>query len=231
VRNQWRVLSKFVVLFSKLRLVLWCGDALRILHGLTVFAPDNLNVRYKYKTMKIKNQLLSTMLLLSCLILSSCSDKKADTNDKQENPFGSTSNTETRILQPCHWTFTVEQSVNGEAMLLSTAKVDSGWHLYSQHVRGNGPATEFAYDSLHTYELIGETEEGETIKKYDPNLEMEVVYFEKDAAFKQKIKVVSKKDFTITGAVDYMVCLDHGQCIHSNEDFAFKVTGKSSESN
>ena len=186
----------------------------------------------KYRTMKIKNQLLSTILLLSCLTFSSCSNKKkADTTDKGKNPFGSTSNTDTQILQPCRWTFTIEQSVNGEAILVSTAKVDSGWHLYSQHIPGKGPSTEFTYDSLHTYKLIGDTEEGETIRKYDSNLEMDVLYFETEAVFRQKIKLVSKGDFTITGTIDYVVCLDQGQCVHSDEEFSFKVIGNSSVTN
>ncbi len=175
--------------------------------------------------MKIKNQLLSTILLISYLTFSSCSDKKADTNYKEKNPFGSASNTGTSILQPCRWTFSVEQNVNGEAILVSTAKLDSGWHLYSQHIPGKGPSTEFTYDSLNSYNLIGETKEGESIKKYDPNLEMEVLYFEREAMFKQRIKVVSKNDFTITGAIDYMVCLDQGQCSHFDEEISFTVKG------
>jgi len=173
--------------------------------------------------MKIKNQLLSTILLVSSLTFSSCNDKKVDTNNNEKNPFGSASNTETKILQPCSWTFSVEQSVSGEAILVSTAKLDSGWHLYSQHIPGKGPATEFTYDSLPNYNLIGETEEGESIKKYDPNLEMEVLYFEREAVFKQNVKVVSKDDFTITGAIDYMVCLDQGQCSHFDEEISFTV--------
>ncbi len=179
----------------------------------------------KYRTMKIKNQLLLTVLFLSYLAFSSCSDKKPDANDKEKNPFGITSNIETQILQPCRWSFTVEQSVNSEAILVSTAKLDSGWHLYSQYILGKGPSTEFTYDSLHTYKLIGDTEEGETIKKYDPNLEMEVLYFERGAVFKQKITVLSKTDFIITGTIDYMVCLDQGQCVHSGEEFSFNVKG------
>lgn len=173
--------------------------------------------------MKIKNQLLLTISLLSYLAFSSCSDKKPDNKNKEKNPFGITSNTESQILQPCHWSFTVEQSVNGEAILVSTAKLDSGWHLYSQHISGKGPRTEFAYDSLGIYKFLGDIEEGRPIKKYDPNLEMEVLCFENEAVFKQKIKVLSKVDFTITGTVDYMVCLN--QCVHSDEEFSFKVKG------
>jgi hypothetical protein len=181
--------------------------------------------------MKISSQILSAILLLSYLTFSSCSDKQSGTNNKENNPFGEASNTEAKILHPCHWTFSVEESVNGESMLVSTAKLDSGWHLYSQHIPGKGPSTEFAYDSLHNYNLIGETEEGESIKKYDPNLEMEVLYFEKEAVFKQKIKVTSKSDFTITGAIDYMVCLDQGQCSHFDEDISFAVKGSPSITN
>ena len=173
--------------------------------------------------MKTKNKFLLTVLFLSCITFSSCSDKKPDANDKEKNPFGITSNDETQILQPCHWSYTVEQSVTGEAILVSTAKLDSGWHLYSQHISGKGPSTEFTYDSLYSYKLIGDTDEGETIKNYDPNLEMEVLYFEKEAVFKQKIKVLSKTDFTITGTIDYMVCLT--QCVHSDEEFSFSVKG------
>ena len=175
--------------------------------------------------MKIKNQLLLTVLFLSYLAFSSCSDKKPDANDKGKNPFGITSNTGTQILQPSDWSFTVEQSVNGEAILVSTAKLDSGWHLYSQHISSKGPRTEFAYDSLSTYKLLGNTEEGEAHKEYNPYLEMEVLYFEKEAVFRQKIKALSKIDFTITGSIDYIVCLDQSQCVHSDEEFSFNVKG------
>ena len=172
-----------------------------------------------------KNQLFLTVLFLSYLTFSSCSNKKPDANDKKKNPFGISSNTATQILQPCHWSYTVEQSANGEAILVSTAKLDSGWHLYSQHIPGKGPATKFAYDSLYTYKLLGDTEEGKPSKEYDPYLEMEVLYFEKEAVFKQKIEVLSKKDFTITGTSDYMVCLSQSQCVHFDEEFSFKVNG------
>ena len=173
--------------------------------------------------MKIKNQLLLTALFLSGLAFSSCSEKKPEATDEEKNPFGITSEAGSQLLQPCHWSFTVEQSVSGEATLVSTAKLDSGWHLYSQHISNKGPRTEFAYDSLSTYKLLGDTGEGESHKKYDPNLEMEVLVFEKEAVFKQKIKVLSKEDFAINGSVDYMVCLT--QCVHSDEEFSFKVKG------
>jgi hypothetical protein len=52
---------------------------------------------------------------------------------------------------------------------------------------------------------------------------MEVRYFETEAVFTQKIKVLSKTDFTINGSIDYMVCLT--QCVNADEEFSFKVKG------
>ncbi len=176
-----------------------------------------------YRTTKIKKKLLFTALLLSFLTFTSCGDKKTEADDKETNPFGIDSNIKPQILQPCRWSFTVEQRADGEAILISTAKLDSGWHLYSQHISDKNIRTEFTYDSLHTYKLIGNTEEGEPIKKYDPYLEMEVLYFEREAVFRQKIKALSKNDFTITGTIDYTACLT--QCVFPDEDFYFNVKG------
>lgn len=177
-------------------------------------------------TMKIKNQLFLLALLLSYFNFSSCSDRKPNSNDKEENPFGGASNAVGQILQPSHWSFTVEQSTNGEATLISTVKLDSGWHLYSQQIPDKHVATKFKYDSSSIYKLVGNTEEGQPTKKYDPYLEMEVLYFENAAVFKQKIEVVDKIDFTVTGTIDYLVCLDQSQCVNSSEDFSFNVNAK-----
>ena len=158
--------------------------------------------------MKTTNQLLFTALLFSLFAFSSCSNKKPNTSDSAKNPFGGSANAVGQILQPSHWSFTVEQSTNGEATLISTVKLDSGWHLYSQQIPDKRVATKFKYDSLSTYKLVGVTEEGKPTKKYDPYLEMEVLYFQNEAVFKQKIEVVDRIDFTITATIDYMVCLD-----------------------
>jgi hypothetical protein len=173
--------------------------------------------------MKTKKLLLLTVLFLSYLIFTSCSDKKPNAESKEKNPFGIDSKNESHVLQPCHWSFTVEQSANGEAMLISTAKLDSGWHLYSQHVPDKHMATRFAYDSLSAYKLLGDTEEGKPGKEYNPYLEMDVFYFEREAVFKQKVKVLSKIDFTVTGTVNYIACLT--QCVFSDEEFSFRVKG------
>ena len=176
--------------------------------------------------MKIKNHVFLTALLLGYFTFSSCSEKKHDANEKRKNPFGTASGIGTGILQPSHWSFTVEQNADGEATLISSVKLDSGWHLYSQQIPDKHVATKFKYDGLSTYKLVGDTEEGIPTKKYDAYLEMEVLYFENEAVFKQKIELDDRIDFTITGAIDYLVCLDQSQCVNANEEFSFNVKSK-----
>ena len=174
---------------------------------------------------RVKRQVLLAMLFLCCLTFSNCGRNKPETYNEEVNPFASATNKDsTQILRPCHWTYKVEQSSPGEATLISTAKLNSGWHLYSQHIPDKHIKTKFTYDSLINYKLVGDTEEGKPNKKYEPYLEMEVLYSENEAIFKQKIKVLSKEDFAINGTIDYMVC--HTSCVPSDEEFSFMVKGK-----
>src|SRR5262249_36535100 len=132
---------------------------------------------------------------------------------------------EAQILDPCHWSYKVEQTKPDEATLILTAKLDSGWHLYSQFLSGEGPIpTHFTYKESPNYKIVGKTEEGKPISEYDKNFDMQLKYFEHEAVFKQKISVLGKKDFKVSGTIDYMVCLD--QCIFPPPaEFSFSVKG------
>ena len=130
-----------------------------------------------------------------------------------------------QVLQPCHWSFKVEQSKPDEATLIFTAKLDSGWHLYSQTLTGDGPIpTKFNINESTDYKLVGQTEEGEPMSEYDKSFDLELKYFEHEAVFKQEIKVLGKKDFDVNGTIDFMVCME--QCLFPPaEKFSFKVKG------
>lgn len=180
------------------------------------------NLTFNHYT-SVKKQALLATLFLCCLTFFTCRNKSETTNEGVNSFASATNKDTTQLLRPCHWTYKVEQSSPAEATLISIAKLDSGWHLYSQHIPAKGAPTKFMYDSLINYTLVGDTEEGKPNKEYNPYLEMEVLYFEHEAVFKQKIKVLSKEDFAINGTIDYMVCLN--QCVLSDEEFSFKVKG------
>lgn len=111
------------------------------------------------------------------------------------------------------WKFSAEKIKNNgndnAYNLFFDAKIKDGWHLYSQLIDGDGPIpTTFIFNSNKSYETIDGIEESESIKKFDPNFDMEISFFEKEAKFVQIIHLVNKELKSITGTVEFMVCND-----------------------
>ncbi|HPB06209.1 MAG TPA: thiol:disulfide interchange protein, partial [Prolixibacteraceae bacterium] len=44
-----------------------------------------------------------------------------------------------QVSEPVKWKYTVEKISETEAMLVFSAKIDEGWHLYSQYFPEGGP--------------------------------------------------------------------------------------------
>lgn len=135
-------------------------------------------------------------------------------------------NSFSQVLNPVKWTYSVKQIDDANAELIFTAKIDKGWHLYSQYMEEGGPiVTNFIFNKDKNYALNGKTSEPKPESEYDDMFKMTVKYFNSQAVFKQKIKILSKTDFTVKGNFEYMVCND-GSCIpFSDNSFEFKVKG------
>lgn len=114
-----------------------------------------------------------------------------------------------QIIDPVKWSTSVKQNSDTEYVLMATATIDKGWHLYSQNVPEDGPIpTSFNFDtSQGGFELLGKTleEEGHTVD--DPVFEMKIKFFENSAVFQQKVKLTSNIT-VIKGVVEFMVCND-----------------------
>ena len=69
-----------------------------------------------------------------------------------------------QILEPVKWTFTIENETATEATLVFTAKVDKGWHVYSQYVPDGGPVpTSFTIKPANVFKTIGKVTEPKPI--------------------------------------------------------------------
>lgn len=92
--------------------------------------------------------------------------------------------------------------------LMMQAEIAEGWHLYSQHIDdGIGPVpTAFEFTENGAVKILGETEEPESIRAYDPNFEGELNFFKDQVTFSQKIK--ANESTTLEGVVTYMICND-----------------------
>jgi thiol:disulfide interchange protein len=141
--------------------------------------------------------------------------------------------TQAQILTPVKWTWKAEPTGTGTYNLIFTAKIDKGWHTYSQIKFGeDGPIpTKITFDDKNKdVQLIDKTSEnGPKIHEgHDPVFNMQLKYFEESLTCIQKVKVL--KDTKLKGTLEFMVC-DDTKCLPPDDkDFEFdlKASGGSS---
>jgi len=129
-----------------------------------------------------------------------------------------------QIHEPVKWSTSIEKKSDTEYLLISTATIEKGWHLYSQNVPEDGPIpTTFTYDDdAGKIKIIGNTleEEGHTVD--DPIFNMKIKYFGDKAVFKQKINL-NESVKVINAFVEFMVC-DDEKCLPPTEvDLTFNL--------
>lgn len=106
------------------------------------------------------------------------------------------------------WEFS-SRVVEGKTELILTAKVETGWHIYSQYMEGDGPIpTSFEYKLPSGMKVDGKTIEPTPIKHYDENFGMDVYFFNEKAEFIQRLNGETKKNEVVTGKVTFMICND-----------------------
>lgn len=122
-----------------------------------------------------------------------------------------------QIEDPLKWATSVEKISDTEFVLVSTATIDDGWHLYAQDVPEDGPiATSFTFENTkNNYLLKGNTIEQEGVTIDDPVFEMKIKFFENSATFKQTIQTKTDLNY-IRGVVEFMVC-DDTRCLAPTE--------------
>lgn len=133
-----------------------------------------------------------------------------------------------QIIKPTKWEFITTASdikLGGEVELVFKVILDRTWHLYSNiqnYEIGPLPAS-FVFEPHPSYQLIGKVKPIGTKTEYDEVFEVNVNYFEKNAEFRQKIKILAKNPI-IKGTYSYQVCTTiDGKCILGDDDFEFKI--------
>ncbi len=117
-----------------------------------------------------------------------------------------------QIITPVHWSYAAKKISKDEAVVFIKAKIDQGWHLYSQTIKDGGPAkTIFTFPPSTLYSIVGKTTEPKPITKYEKVFNMNVSYFEHEVIFQQKIKLKTGNTI-VKGTLEYMTCNDH-ECL------------------
>ena len=129
-----------------------------------------------------------------------------------------------QILEPVKWVTSVKKISNTECELITTAKIDASWHLYSQNVPDNGPIpTTFTYEGNGNYLKKGNTSEENGDTSLDPVFKIDIKSFKNEVTFRQRIKLKTQNSFRIVGVVEFMAC-DDSRCLPPTEvELVFKI--------
>ena len=127
--------------------------------------------------------------------------------------------------EPVVWESSLEQLSEERFLLKFEAKIKPKWHLYSQFSNPEGAIpTEFVFDDLNGYQLIGTVEEGESITEFDKVFEMDLTYFNNKASFQQEIQITSSDLTQIKVEINYQAC-DDELCIFRSETLVGSLDG------
>ncbi|WP_069661133.1 protein-disulfide reductase DsbD domain-containing protein [Arcticibacter eurypsychrophilus] len=121
-----------------------------------------------------------------------------------------------QILTPVKWSYASKSLSKTEAIILIKATINSGWHIYSQHVADGGPVpTSISFNPSNEYTLVGKTSEPKPVTKFEKAFSMNVSYFENSVIFQQRVKIRAGKP-VIKGKLEFMVCNDQ-KCLPPDE--------------
>jgi thiol:disulfide interchange protein DsbD len=129
-----------------------------------------------------------------------------------------------QMLKPVSWSYSSKNTGSNELDLIFTAKINSGWHIYSHYIKEGGPVpTSININKSDSYEVVGKLKEiSKPTKMFEEVFNMEIAYFANKAVFVQKIKL-KKPQATVKGSIEFMCCND-GSCLPpDNIEFSMEV--------
>ena len=129
--------------------------------------------------------------------------------------------TKAQILEPVQWTVETEKLNKNEYNIVFKAEIEDGWHLYSQNTPFGGPMPLY-FDFIDTLgiERIGGVAEPEAIVHYSDIFEIDEHFFEKEAVFTQRVKLLDDAA-TVSGVITGQTCKE--SCIQLEYDFEVQL--------
>jgi thiol:disulfide interchange protein DsbD len=127
------------------------------------------------------------------------------------------------------WSFSVEKIDDSHAYVVGTGKLVEHWHVYSvdhdpSKADFTGVPTEFRFIDSPNYKTIGKLKDGIKPKTHEDELGTHL-FFEHKAVFKQKIEVLTDKDFDIEFGYTFQVCDENGCLFPPEQEGKVKVSG------
>lgn len=128
-----------------------------------------------------------------------------------------------QMLDPVKFKVETKKVSDTEIDVTFTGKIESGWHVYSTNVPGDGPTpATFHMDNAKNIERLGALQAGGgAIRKQDKVFEMELEFFENSCRFTQRLKITGK-NYSAKGYLEYGACSNVSCMPPTQVDFSVK---------
>lgn len=112
------------------------------------------------------------------------------------------------------WKFSVEMGKDNEATVIAEVSIVKEWHINAIVLpKGSfGYATKYVVNKSKDYKLVGAVMEPKPVFKHDEEADEDLYYHEGKVKFKQKIKILTDKEFSVTGSYSFQPC-DATHCL------------------
>ena len=126
-----------------------------------------------------------------------------------------------QLIEPVIWTVETEKLNKNEYNIVFKADIEDGWHLYSQNTPFGGPMPlYFEFTDTLGIERIGGVAEPKAIIKYSDIFEIDEHFFEDEAVFTQKVKLINGTA-KVAGSISGQACKE--QCVQLAFDFEVQL--------
>lgn len=134
-----------------------------------------------------------------------------------------------QVLTPVKWDVETKDLGNNEFEIFLHAKIDAGWHMYSQEHPEDGigiPAT-IKFEDNSNFELIGKTQEiGKLKDAYSELFMQQEKFYENKVTFKQKVRLKENKKTNVKFSSETQVC-DAEKCLPPDwQEFSVQLEPK-----
>lgn len=136
-----------------------------------------------------------------------------------------------QVYDPVDWEFKVEYQGDEDAELIFKAEIEDEWHVYATELPSEmGPIpTSVTLNESPEFKSLGSLKGGEFKTEYDPNFDMDLNFYDKEAIFRLPIKRLTGSDFEVTGYLTFMTCNDEMCLPPEDVDIKLLVKGAQKE--
>lgn len=129
-----------------------------------------------------------------------------------------------RAASPVQWTAKVEMTSETEGVVVLSASIDEGWHVYGLQMPADGPSATKVYYTPSGIAFDGNAKVTPSPRKVKDDLfGVELTYWEGKVTFRRKFRVVDAANASVRVKVEFMACNDSNCLPPTSKEFDLKI--------